>query len=153
MRIGVPRRGLAVLLVLAASSVLAGRTTQMLSVSATVSPSAVVGFEMSAQPLEITSKDLERGYVEVVMKSRMHLSTGRRNAGRPSIIMDMEPRADVFRSVSMASSAPSANGNGHSSAQQLLPSGEVSEFRYRFEFSKAAHEGLYANAISVTVEL
>jgi hypothetical protein len=146
----VSRRALALLLVLAASSVLAGRSTQMLAVSATVSPTAVVGFEMSAAPLVITSADLDRGYVEIVMKSRMRVATGRSRSMRPAVVMDIEPRADVFRSVSMSSAAQGIAANVD---RENGSAGQVSEFRYRFEFSKTAQAGPYANAISVTVEL
>jgi hypothetical protein len=136
----------------------AGHTSQTLAVSARVSPSASVGFEISAQPLEITSSDLDRGYVDVVMKSRMHVKTSRGGEPRPSIVMDVEPRNDLFKAMNVATTG---NGNGHSTMDApALPTdgaqasaGQVREFRYRFEFSKSAREGQYATAISVAIDL
>ena len=91
----------------------AGHATQTLAVSTQVSPSAVVGFEISAQPLEITAADLDRGYVDVVMKSRVRVAGA---DARPNVVMGIEPRADLFKSMAVASSGngQSANGNGKS---------------------------------------
>jgi hypothetical protein len=167
---------------LAASlSAAAGHATQTLAVSTHVSPSALVGFEVTAQPLEITAADLERGYVEVVMKSRVRVAGAE---ARPNVVMGIEPRPDLFKSMSVATAAPSGNGhsgngNGHSGnghshggngngngndAAHATPAridapaapasaGHLAEFRYRFEFSKSAREGSYGTAISVAIDL
>jgi hypothetical protein len=161
----------------------AGHATQTLAVSTHVSPSALVGFEVTAQPLEITAADLERGYVEVVMKSRVRISGAE---ARPNVVMGIEPRPDLFKTMSVATAATSGNGhsgnghsgnghsgngNGHSGggngnggahatataidapAAPQASAGHLAEFRYRFEFSKAAREGSYGTAISVAIDL
>jgi len=144
---------------------------QTLTVSAQVSPSAVLGFEISAEPLQITSQDLDRGYVDVVMKSRMQVTTARGHDARPPIVLSVEPRSDLFKAMGVATDGANANGNGtaasgngHSKPQNAeivaastAPSptqaGETREFRYRFEFSKSAREGHYETAISVSIDL
>ena len=136
---------------------IAGHATQTLAVSTQVTPSAAVGFEISAVPLVVTSADLDRGYVDVVMKSRMRVATAK-NEARPAIVMGIEPRPDLFRAMSVASPGGDGNGNGHSSigVPAAVPTGtggETAEFRYRFEFKKAAREGRYETAITVAVDL
>jgi hypothetical protein len=140
----------------------AGHAMQTLGVSARVSPSALIGFEVSAQPLEITAADLQRGYVEVVMKSRMHVAAPNGGDSRPAVVMAIEPRTDLFRGMTLSHSGNGhGNGNGHSTAAVAAPEekphqafgGQLTEFRYRFEFSKTAREGSYATAISVSIDL
>jgi hypothetical protein len=93
----------------------AGHATQTLAVSTRVSPSALIGFEITSQPLEITTADLDRGYVEVVMKSRVRVAG---SDAKPHIVMGIEPRPDLFRAMSVASAAsPGGDGNGHANGQ------------------------------------
>jgi hypothetical protein len=179
--VGLPRFSSRILVIAAAAlaaSADAGQVVRTLAVSATVSPSAHVELEIVAQPLEITPADLERGYVDVVMKSRMRVPSVAK--ARPAVVMAVEPRADLFRSVTVASNADgdghsengrsgtgeAHSGNARSSDGHSAPSpgssvieanddaqGQVAEFRYRFQFQRTAREGQYGAAISVTVEL
>ena len=148
-----------------APAAMAHQVTQTLAVSANVVPSASVGFEIAAQPLQITARDLDRGYVDVVMKSRVQVATGGRSAElKPAVVLAIEPRADLFKSFSVASdgdghSARAARGNGHSQLREApvavadASSGATAEFRYRFEFSRGAREGQFETTISVAVDL
>src|SRR4051794_13939068 len=96
----------------------ARQVAQTLAVSARVSPSAIIALDVAAQPLVITSADMDRGYVDVVMKSRMRVMGG--TEARPAVVMAMEPRPDLFKSAAMDSTADghasngNGNGNGHS---------------------------------------
>lgn len=122
----------------------ARQSIQTLAVSAQVSPSATVGLELVAQPLQIKSADLDRGYVDVVMKSRMRI----RNA----------QRAELHPAVAMSLDRPGADGDGNGNADrtrivQSSSEGEFAEFRYRFEFSKLAQQGAAGATISVSVDL
>jgi hypothetical protein len=147
----------------------AGHVSETLAVSARVSPSASVGFEISAQALEITAADLDRGYVDVVMKSRMHVTTAKGRQAQPAVVMGIEPRTDLFKGMTVDSggnghsgNGHSTNGNGHSALEAGMPAtagvaeveaGQVREFRYRFEFAKSTREGHYGTAISVAIDL
>jgi hypothetical protein len=153
-----------------ATAASAAQTTQTLAVSTKVVPGAAVGFEITAQPLQITASDLGRGYVDVVMKSRMRLATGARSGElKPAVILGIEPRADLFRSFTVASLGEAhpgnghgngnGNGNGHTQVAAVpvrladAPTAATAEFRYRFEFSRSARQGAFETTISVAVDL
>ena len=127
---------------LVASPSHAARTT-LLSVTADVSPSAVFGAEFTAAPIVITKADVERGYIDVVMKSRMQL---RMPAGViravPPVTVDVGAREDLFKSVNVA-------------ARPRTPEGAVqtAEFHYRFELSDRARVGAYATSVSLAIDL
>ena len=131
----------------AATVTQARQAFQTMAVSTRVSPSATFGLELAAQSLKIDAADLERGYVDVVMKSRLGLPNARGASVRPAIAMALE--------------APPANGNGHGHSKTAATArivenasqGETGELRYRFEFSREASEGRAGAIISVSVDL
>jgi hypothetical protein len=124
----------------------AHQVVQTLAVSAQVSPSATIGLEVVAQPLEIKQSDLERGYVDVVMKSRMRgAKSARTSDARPAVAMAMETPAGK------TTSARAANATITKVVEDTTQ-GEYAEFRYRVEFSRAVREG-GPGTISVAVDL
>ena len=136
-----------------------GRVIQTVSVSATVPRSALVGFEVVSQPVTITQRDVDRGYIEVVMKSRLRIRGAAGIDATPGMVLAMEPRMDLFKSVRLAGGNGDGQGNGHSvSRAAVIESnhpieGRVAEFRYRFELAQAARPGEFGTAISVSVDL
>ena len=131
--------------------------TTTLSVTADVSPSAVFGVEFAAQPIVITNADVERGYVDVVMKSRMQLRMpAARNRAVPAVTVDVTAREDLFKSVNLA--AQPRPGNGHGAVAGKAAAAEAgavqtAEFLYRFELSDRARVGAYATSVSLAIDL
>ena len=135
---------------------------QALPITATVTPSALIGFEIVAQPFTITPSDVKRGYVDVVMKSHVLVPTRPGASVAPQIVMAWEPHEDLFKSAALVPGNGNGNanghGNGHSPAASTVVtpgerSGRTAEFHYRFALSDAAHLGAYGGAISVSVDL
>lgn len=133
-----------------------------LAVSASVVPSALVSFEIAAQPLTITAEDLKRGYVDVVMRSRMQMRSVRGADAYPSLVLGMEPRSDLIRAVGVAPPV-AKGGNGHGGAHGAAPAlveeiaeatgARVAEFRYRFELAQGARPGDFGTSVNVSVDL
>lgn len=130
--------------------------TSTLSVTADVSPSAVFGVEFASQPIVITDADMQRGYVDVVMKSRMQLRMPV-SAMRavPPVMVDVAAREDLFKSVNLAAQSPTPKGPVSTSPSSMAETGAVqtSEFRYRFELSDRARVGAYATSVSLAIDL
>ena len=145
-----------------AAAAFAHQTSGTLAVVARVSPSAAVAFEISAQPVDITGTDVDRGYVDVVMKSRTQVTTGRGDEIRPPMVMGVLPLEQLRESLAIPRTGEAhGGGNGASKTAAVdfrlsagtvdASGGRVSEFRYRFELRKGA-EGK-PTAISVAIDL
>lgn len=136
----------------AASFSQARQSIQTMAVSAQVSPSATLGLELVAQPLQIKSADLDRGYVDVVMKSRMRVRNARNADLHPAVAMTLGRPGSGGDGHGKAD----GNGNGHADRTRVVETssqGEYAEFRYRFEFSRLAQQGAPGGTISVSIDL
>ena len=156
------RSGCITAIMMCGATAFAHQMTGSLAVTASVSPSAAVAFEISAQPADITEADVHRGYLDVIMKSRTQVTTSRGDEIRPTLVMGVLPLEQLRESL-----AAPRTGNGHrgenagvqAAAVNLrtgggtldASGGRVSEFRYRFELTRGA-EGK-PTAISVAIDL
>lgn len=141
---------------LVAGPAVSRQVRQALPITASVTPSALIGFEIVAQPFTITPSDVKRGYVDVVMKSHMLVPTRPGASVAPQIVMAWEPQADLFKAAALVPRNGNGNGPSPTSSTVVAPgerSGRVAEFHYRFALSDAAHLGAYGGAISVSVDL
>ena len=147
---------LATVALLGAFPAVPGSVVQTLAVTAIVEPSAAVSFEVVAQPQVITRHDLERGYVDVIAKSRLRVRGANGSDTPPQMVLAMEPRHDLFKSVTVAAMDAGADrgvASHHAVDSTNGIEGRVAEFRYRFQLANAAKPGGFGTAISVSVDL
>jgi hypothetical protein len=133
----------------------AGDSGSVVAVGATVSPSAAFEVELKAPPLEISSRDLSRGYVEITVRSRFGITTTRGAIPHSlQYLVEFVPRSDIFTSVTVrAPSGPDLERASRAFVPGAAHEADATEFIYRFQLAQGLRPGNYSWPMSVTAEL
>ena len=137
----------------AAPWVAAEQRSGSMQVNASVSPAASFSFEYESPPMVITQADIEKGFVEVVFKSKLTMRGPQtRPDARPTFMVDVAARPDLFSSLGISSAKAEQKVSTEDTSDPLART-QVSEFRYRFELAKNVRPGRYEAPLSFTIEL
>lgn len=135
-----------------------GLRNATLGIGAYVSPSAVFEVEFKAAPLVISRADIQRGYVEVSVQSRLGMRTSKQFMPyNPGYLVDVSPRNDLFKSVLVTGPGAQQEFQGYAGNLSDAVAGDdsdrSSQYTYRFELAENVKPGPYSWPMAITVEL